>query len=90
MQVKQPISLSHADVRADWLAGLESFMIEVGHQTQLESQSVVCWFPQTSLQCLATAVPSGCSLLASAVPTTARTFRRGSFARSHSTSTRVT
>ncbi len=52
--------------------------------------SCVCWFFQTFLQCLATAVPSGCSLLASAVPTIARTFRRGSLARSHRTSTLVT
>lgn len=50
----------------------------------------VWWLFQTSLQCFATAMPSGCSLLASAVPTTARTFRRGSLARSHRTSTRVT
>lgn len=44
----------------------------------------------TSWQCLATAKPSGCSLLASAVPTRARIFLRGIRAISHSTSTRVT
>ena len=38
----------------------------------------------TSLQCLVTATPRGCSLLASAVPTTASTFRRGSVATSTS------
>lgn len=44
----------------------------------------------TSLQCLVTATPSGCSLLASAVPTTARICLRGMRAVSHSTRTRVT
>ena len=46
--------------------------------------------PPTSLQYLVTARPRGCSLLASAVPTTASTFRRGSVATSTSRSTRET
>lgn len=46
--------------------------------------------PLTSLQYLATAVPSGCSLQTSAVPTSARIFLRGMRAISHNTSTRVT
>lgn len=46
--------------------------------------------PLTSLQYLVTATPRGCSLLASAVPTTARTFLRGSVATSTSRRTRMT
>ena len=46
--------------------------------------------PPTSLQYLVTARPRGCSLLASAVPTTASTFRRGSVATSTSRRTRET
>lgn len=45
---------------------------------------------RTSLQYLVTATAKGCSLLASAVPTTARTFLRGSVAVSMSKRTRMT
>lgn len=44
----------------------------------------------TSLQYLVTATPKGCSLLASAVPTTARTFLRDSVAVSTSNRNRMT
>lgn len=46
--------------------------------------------PSTSLQYLVTAIPKGCSLLASAVPTTASTFFRGSTAVSPIKSTLMT
>lgn len=44
----------------------------------------------TSLQYLVTATPKGCSLQASAVPTTARSFLSGSVAGSTSSRTRMT
>lgn len=46
--------------------------------------------PHTSLQYLVTATPKGCSLLASAVPTTASTFLRDSVAVSTSNRNRMT
>lgn len=65
------------------------------HTTSLHSRrSLQPWAEterlSTSLQYLVTATPKGCSLLASAVPTTARTFFRESTAVSPSRSTLIT
>lgn len=62
-------------------SGLQNSQVNVGPPTATRL---------TCLQCLATARPSGCSLLASAVPTKARIFLRGIRAVSHNTRTRVT